>query len=86
MREYASCPRCSSTNTRPVKSTWWGGRLGPAILTHVQCANCGATYNGKTGTSNKPFIALYALGLFFVGFAASGGVGYAIERISWMVN
>ncbi|HEY5483743.1 MAG TPA: hypothetical protein VIK31_08025 [Propionibacteriaceae bacterium] len=69
-----------------MESTWWGGRLGPWVLTHVRCGVCGATYNGRTGTSNRPFIALYAAVLFAVGFAASGGIGYAIERIAWMID
>jgi len=86
MPGYASCPRCSSTQASPVESTWWGGRVGSKILTHVKCGDCGATYNGKTGTSNLGFIALYALLLFMVGFAASGGLDYVITRVSWMID
>jgi hypothetical protein len=86
MPGYASYPRCSSTQAVPVERTWWGGRVGPRILTHVECEDCGATYNGKTGTSNVAFIALYALILFMIGFAASGGLDYVITRVSWMLG
>ena len=86
MPGYAACPRCSSTQASPVESTWWGGRVGTRVLTHVQCGECGAMYNGKTGTSNLGFIALYAAALFLIGFAASVGIEYAIMRVSWMIN
>jgi len=86
MAGYASCPRCASTSVGPLESTWWGGRFGTTLLTHVQCGECGARFNGRTGTSNLPFIALYAVALFLIGLAASGGIEYAIMRVSWMIG
>lgn len=61
MPEYAPCPKCSSTNATAVGYTWWGGLLGPKLLTHVKCAGCGATYNGKTGQSNTSAIVIYSV-------------------------
>ncbi|HEY5431946.1 MAG TPA: hypothetical protein VIL06_00885 [Coriobacteriia bacterium] len=52
----------------------------------MRCGDCGATYNGKTGTSNLGFIAIYAVLLFMVGFAASGGLDWVITRVSWMID
>ena len=59
MAEYAPCPNCSNTDATKQVFTWWGGIIGPAILTHVKCNNCGTTYNGKKGTSNNKAIAIY---------------------------
>ena len=59
MSAYASCPECQSSNAKPVSFTWWGGLLGPKLLSHVKCGRCGAAYNGKTGKSNSTAIAIY---------------------------
>ncbi len=61
MHEYAACPTCSSTRATKVGFTWWGGVLGPALLTHVKCPNCGTKYNGKTGASNTGAIIVYSV-------------------------
>lgn len=60
MSEFAPCPKCSSLkNPRKVTFTWWGGLVGPSLLNHVKCQDCGAGYNGKTGTSNTVPITIY---------------------------
>jgi uncharacterized protein (DUF983 family) len=59
MAEYAECPKCGESNAKPVSFTWWGGLIGPKLLTHVKCEDCGATYNGKTGQSNTRAIVIY---------------------------
>lgn len=41
--------------------TWWGGLVGPKILTHVKCPACGAQYNGKTGKDNTTGIIVYSI-------------------------
>jgi ribosomal protein S27E len=57
---YADCPECDNRgNATRVGFTWGGGLVGPAILTHVRCHNCGTCYNGKTGKSNNTAIAIY---------------------------
>ena len=61
MSEYVPCPDCSCTGARKVGFTWWGGALGPALLTHVKCHECGATFNGKTGQSNNRASIIYGI-------------------------
>lgn len=70
--EFAPCPSCRSSTASRVSFTWWGGALGPRLLTHVKCGACGAGYNGKTGRSNTTAIVVYAVAvnvLVFVLFA-----------------
>jgi hypothetical protein len=61
MPEYKPCPKCSSARARKVSFTWWGGVLGPSLMTHVKCEDCGTTYNGKTGASNTGAIIAYSI-------------------------
>ena len=75
MSEYVPCPSCSSTRSKMVGFTWWGGILGPKLLTHVKCPDCGTAYNGKTGGSNTTGITIYALA------GAAIGVGVVILYI-----
>lgn len=79
MTNYAPCPKCNQSTAEKLRFTWWGGLLGPKILTHVQCRSCGHKYNGKTGKDNTTGIIIYSvvvgvlvLGLVFVMFAALG--------------
>ena len=72
---YVPCPRCHRPDPQKVGFTWWGGMLGPKMLSHVKCQGCGLAYNGKTGQSNDSKIAIYfvvtfvvSLGLFFLIF------------------
>ena len=69
MNEFLSCPTCGSYDVKKVPFTWWGGTLGPALLTHVRCQGCGTQYNGKTGRSNTAAIAVF-LGVASVAVAA----------------
>lgn len=71
MTNFAPCPKCRSAGAERVKFTWWGGLLGPKILTHVKCLQCGFAYNGKTGRENTTGIVLYSLvvGIVVLGFA-----------------
>jgi hypothetical protein len=61
MPDYKPCPNCSSARAKKVGFTWWGGILGPSLLTHVKCADCGTAYNGKTGASNTGAIIAYTV-------------------------
>lgn len=40
--------------------TWWGGVIGPRVLTHVKCPQCRHAYNGKTGRDNTNGIIIYS--------------------------
>jgi predicted nucleic-acid-binding Zn-ribbon protein len=59
MVQYQPCPKCASDKAAAIGFTWWGGIVGPKMLTHVKCTKCGTTYNGKTGKSNQTAIAIY---------------------------
>ena len=61
-----------------MKFTWWGGVLGPKILTHVKCPGCGHGYNGKTGRDNTTGIVIYSV---IVGIVAFGFVVVLIAAI-----
>lgn len=67
--ETNGCPGCESREASSVTFTWWGGVLGPRLLSHVRCRNCGAQYNAKTGRPNTTAIAVY---LAVVGVIAAG--------------
>ncbi|MBK9215647.1 MAG: hypothetical protein IPM59_08595 [Chloracidobacterium sp.] len=61
MTNYAPCPFCGAANAEKVKFTWWGGLLGPKVLSHVKCLSCGKGYNGKTGKDNQTGIIIYSV-------------------------
>jgi predicted nucleic-acid-binding Zn-ribbon protein len=75
MNQFAACPKCRQSNARQLSFTWWGGAIGPKILTHVKCESCGMKYNGKTGRDNTTGIVIYSLVVgiisFIVVFAAA---------------
>ena len=71
MEAYAPCPKCQNTTATPVSFTWWGGLIGPKILSHVKCGKCGACYNGKSGKENTTGIIIYTV-VCFVIFAIIG--------------
>lgn len=66
MGEYVACPRCQRPDPEKVKFTWWGGLLGPKMLSHVKCRQCGLAYNGKSGQSNTTGIVIYSIVVFVV--------------------
>jgi transcription elongation factor Elf1 len=68
MNQFANCPKCRQSNAQQLSYTWWGGVIGPKLLTHVKCQNCGAKYNGKTGKSNTAAIAVYSIVVLVVVF------------------
>ena len=55
------CPKCGCRAADPVKFTWWGGVIGPKLLSHVRCNACRYCFNGKTGRPNTTGILLYSL-------------------------
>lgn len=82
MTNYASCPFCNAANAEKVKFTWWGGLLGPKLLTHVKCLSCNKSYNGKTGKDNTTNIVIYsvivAVVVFFFVLVVFAGLGVLI--------
>ncbi len=66
MADFVACPNCGSSDVKRVGYTWWGGALGPRLLNHVKCSNCGTTYNGKTGKSNTTAIVVYSVVIVIV--------------------
>jgi len=73
MKQFASCPKCQNANAQQLSFTWWGGVIGPKLLTHVKCQTCGAKYNGKTGKNNTTNIIIYFAVVGVVVFALSFG-------------
>lgn len=69
MNQYAPCPKCGGSNAEKMSFTWWGGLLGPKLLTHVKCPNCKATFNGKTGKDNTTNIIIYTVIVGIIVFA-----------------
>jgi DNA-directed RNA polymerase subunit RPC12/RpoP len=67
--KYVPCPECSSRHANKVGFTWWGGLVGPWLLTHVKCDECGTTFNGATGKSNTSAIAVYVSVSFVIALA-----------------
>jgi len=61
MAQYVACPRCETENPEKVGFTWWGGVIGPKILSHVRCRKCRWEYNGKSGKSNTGGIVIYTV-------------------------
>jgi hypothetical protein len=59
MSDYVPCPKCGGAAEK-LNFTWWGGLLGPRILTHVKCTLCGNRYNGKSGKDNTTGIIIYS--------------------------
>ncbi len=57
--QFAPCPVCRGTSAKRLNFTFWGGAIGPRLLTHVRCEQCGTTFNGKTGKSNLTAIIIY---------------------------
>ncbi len=58
---FAGCPSCSHAYATKVGFTLWGGVIGPKLLNHVKCNECGTKYNGKSGNSNFVPIVIYSI-------------------------
>jgi phage FluMu protein Com len=69
--EWADCPNCGAPGDA-TRLTWtiWGGFIGPMIINHVRCNQCGTTYNGKSGDYNTTRIIIY--------YAINFGIGLVI--------
>jgi hypothetical protein len=70
---YADCPNCDAPgDASRVGFTWWGGILGPRMLSHVRCNDCGTCYNGSSGKSNDTAILIYVLVSLFITLLVGG--------------
>jgi len=55
-----NCPKCQNdVIPNSVGFTWWGGLIGSKMINHVECPQCHARFNGKTGKDNTGAIAIY---------------------------
>jgi hypothetical protein len=77
-KQFAPCPSCGNTFATPVSYTWWGGIIGPKLLSHVTCLRCSTAYNGKSGKSNNTAITVYVLVSLAIGLAV--GIAAAMNR------
>ena len=69
--EWAECPECGAPgDATRLHYTWWGGFIGPLIICHVRCNQCGTAYNGKTGKSNMTAIILWIVIPLVLGLGA----------------
>jgi hypothetical protein len=74
--EYADCPNCGAPgDAYKVGFTWWGGIVGPAIISCVRCNRCGTNYNGTHGDYNGKRILIYSLVVYGIVFGCCAGVG-----------
>lgn len=64
--QYVPCPQCRTPDPEKVGFTWWGGLIGPRMLSHVKCRACGKAYNGKTGQDNTTGIVIYSIIVFVI--------------------
>lgn len=69
-----SCPRCKSNNVNRPKFTWWGGAVGPRLLSHAVCRACGLGYNYKTGKPNTTAITIYVVVVAVIAFGLSAAL------------
>ena len=78
---YVACPKCGTADPKTLNFTWWGGALGPKLLSHVKCENCGYKYNGKSGKDNTAGIAIYSIAIGIVAFVLMGAAFAFLFRL-----
>ncbi|HLM01765.1 MAG TPA: hypothetical protein VK400_11975 [Pyrinomonadaceae bacterium] len=84
--QYAPCPKCSQSLAQKVSFTWWGGLLGPKLLSHVKCGSCGTGYNGKTGKDNTTNIVIYSIVAIVIAFFLMLILFFGLGVLTFMVN
>ena len=76
---YADCPNCGARGDASRQNfTWWGGVVGPAIISCVTCNRCGTGYNGTHGDYNNTRILIYVL--------VSAGIGFGFCLLSMLAR
>ena len=74
---FADCPNCGSRgHATKVGFTWWGGIVGPMIISCVRCNRCGTAYNGTHGDYNTTRIVIYQL------VALGIGLGFCLIAVA----
>lgn len=93
MTAYRTCSKCTSSCVRPLTYTWWGGWLGPKLLSHVKCHDCGHQFNGKTGKPNTRSIVAYTIIVgsiaIALGYLAFSNIDYSTpsdSKSNWFGN
>lgn len=86
MNKFAPCPQCGSAAAERMKFTWWGGVLGPKLLTHVKCPNCRSTFNGKTGKDNTTNIVIYSVVAVVAAFVLLFAVFFVIGFVAYFAK
>jgi uncharacterized protein (DUF983 family) len=61
MSNFKPCPQCGAESAEKMSFTWWGGIVGPKLLSHVKCTSCAKQYNGKSGKDNTVGIVIYSI-------------------------
>jgi hypothetical protein len=78
--QWADCPHCGNPgDATRIWWTMWGGLIGPAMICHVRCNECGTTYNGKSGNYNTTAITLFVVISVAIGLAL-GVLGVILEH------
>lgn len=78
MTAYAPCPQCGDTRAQLLTFTWWGGLIGPKLLTHVKCPACGKKFNGRSGKDNAVGIAIYMGAISIFVFVLVGAIAVMV--------
>lgn len=81
--DLVPCPKCGSSDVKRVGYTWWGGAIGPRLMNHTKCNNCGTTYNGKSGKPNTNVIILYNVVMVTICLIGSC---VAVALYSWVAS
>ena len=65
------CQRCPAGHTSPLRFSWWGGLVGPWLLSYVHCHECGASYSTRSGRAAwGGMLLIFALRLLVTGLVA----------------
>jgi hypothetical protein len=79
--QWADCPNCGAPgDATRIWWTPWGGLVGPAMICHVRCNDCGTTYNGKSGEYNTTAIIIFVVVSVVIG-AALGVLGIVLAEM-----
>jgi uncharacterized Zn finger protein len=84
--QYAPCPKCSQSVARKVSFTWWGGVIGPKLLSHVKCGACGTGYNGKSGKDNTTNVIIYAIAAAVIVFFLMLVLFFGLGVLTYVLN